>query len=87
MIDLQEAKQFINGVDSQVRTLELEKVKLDQQKEYAEKALTDNESKMKELGCTPETISTEIETMSTSATTLRTKIEGILNNTAGGSNE
>lgn len=87
MIDLKEAKQFIDGVDSQTRALELEKVKLDQQKEYAEKALADNEAKMKELGCTPETIATEIETMSTSATALRTKIEGILNNTSGGSNE
>lgn len=84
MLDLQEAKRFISGVDTKTRELELEKVKLEQQQEYAQEALTNNEAKIKELGCTPETLPTEIETMSASAQTLRTKIESILD---GSSNE
>jgi chromosome segregation ATPase len=83
MINIQEAKQFLNNVDTQTRNLEMEKVKLEQQQEYATKALADNETKIKELGCTPETLPTEIETMSTSATALRTKIESILEGNNG----
>lgn len=84
MLDLQEAKRFISGVDSKTRELELEKVKLEQQQEYAQKALSDNEAKIKELGCTPETLPTEMESMSASAQKIRTKIEAILD---GSSNE
>lgn len=77
-INLDEARAFISGVDQKIRNLELEKVKLEQQKEYTQKSLEENVKKMEEYGCTPETIDSEIEKLSQTALALRGKIETIL---------
>lgn len=80
-IDIEEAKTFIKNADKQSRDLELEKAKLEQQKEFAEKGKETNVKKMEKFGCTPETIESIKTDKESKAKELRTKIEGILNKT------
>ena len=78
-MNIQLEKKYIQEIENKVRALELEKVKLEQQKEYAEKAINDNLAKMQELGFTPDTIDAGIGTLSNSITVLKCKIDEILN--------
>lgn len=77
-LDLQAEKKYITSVEANVRNLELEKVKLDQQKEYAQNAINESLSKMEELGFTPETIDDGIEKVYGTIVTLKSKINKLL---------
>lgn len=78
-MNLQAEKKYIQDVEKRVRELELEKVKLEQQREYAEKSINDNLKKMEELGFTPETIDEGIEKLYNNIESLKSKINTILN--------
>lgn len=80
MININQEKAYIQNIDNRVRSLEMEKVRLEQQKEYTQKSIDENMLKMQELGFSPETIDAGIEQLSSSITTLKGKIESILNN-------
>lgn len=80
MININQEKAYIQSIDKKVRDLEMEKVRLEQQKEYTQKSIDENLAKMQELGFTPDTIDAGIEQLSSSITTLKGKIESILNN-------
>lgn len=78
-MNLQAEKEYIQNVEKQIRDLELEEVKLNQQKEYAEKAIEDNLKKITDLGFTPETIEQGIESLSSNIAELKSKINSVLN--------
>lgn len=86
MIDLNDARDFIKKVEERSRSLEVEKAKLEQQKEYTEKSLKENTKKMAELGCTPDNIDDEIKKLSSSAVTLRSRLETKLSGADKGDN-
>lgn len=75
-IDLE--KKYIQDIEKKVRNLEIEKVKLEQQKEYTEKAIQESLNKMKELGYTPETIGQGIQKLENNIAKLKSKINSIL---------
>lgn len=77
-LDLQAEKKYIQDIEANVRKLELEKVKLEQQKEYAQKAINESLNKMNELGFTPETIDDGIEKCHETITVLKSKINKLL---------
>lgn len=77
-MDLKLEKQYIEEIDKKVRNLELEKVKLEQQKLYTEKAIDETLTKMEELGYTPDTINDGIKEMESNITKLKSKINSIL---------
>lgn len=77
-MDLKLEKRYIEEIDKKVRNLELEKVKLEQQKIYTEKAIDETLAKMQELGFTPDTIDDGISTMESNILALKTKINTIL---------
>lgn len=77
-LDLQAEKKYITDIETNVRKLELEKVKLDQQKEYAQNAINESLNKMEELGFTPETIDEGIEKVYGTIVTLKSKINSLL---------
>ena len=77
-MDLKLEKKYIEEIDAKVRELELEKVRLEQQKIYAETAITETLNKMKELGYTPDTIGEGISKMESDIKTLKSKINSIL---------
>lgn len=77
-LDLQAEKKYITDIEADVRKLELEKVKLDQQKEYAQNAIDESLKKMDELGFTPETIDDGIEKIYGTIVTLKSKINKLL---------
>lgn len=77
-MDLKLEKKYIEDIDKKIRNLELEKVKLEQQKLYTENAINETLNKMKELGHTPETIDSGIKEMEGNITKLKTKINSIL---------
>ena len=85
-MDLNEAREFIAKTEQKSRELEVEKAKLEQQKEYTEKALKENEKAMKEYGCTPDTIENEINSLSETISSLRSKLEEKLAGVSEGGN-
>ena len=78
MLNLNAEKKYIEEIDNKVRSLELEKVRLEQHKLYTEKAIADSVAKMKELGYTPETINSGIEEIENNISILKSKINSIL---------
>ena len=72
-MDLKLEKKYIEEIDAKVRELELEKVRLEQQKIYAETAIAETLNKMKELGYTPDTIGEGISKMESDIKTLKSK--------------
>lgn len=77
-LDLQAEKKYIQGIEASIRNLELEKVKLEQQKEYAQNAIDESLKKMQELGFTPDTIDEGIDKCYETITVLKSKINKLL---------
>lgn len=77
-LDLQAEKKYIQGIEANIRNLELEKVKLEQQKEYAQNAIDESLKKMQELGFTPDTIDEGIDKCYETITILKSKINKLL---------
>lgn len=87
MVNIQQERAFISDIEKKVRNLELEKAKLEQQKEFAAKTLEENKAKIAELGYTPENIGEGINKISTTIEALKAKINSVfenVNNTTGG---
>lgn len=77
-LDLQSEKKYIQDIEANVRNLELEKVKLEQQREFAQKAMDESLKKMNELGFSPDTIDDGIDKCYDTITTLKSKINKLL---------
>lgn len=78
MIDIAKEREFIQEVDRKSRELELEKVKLEQNKKIIEEQLKQVVDKMEQLGCTPDTIDEKISEYETKIVSLKAKMQSIL---------
>lgn len=86
MINVNEGKQYIKNIEQRTRSLELEKAKLEQQREHSIKMMEETKQKITELGFTPETIDAGINKLSNDITVLRQKIDSVLTATGAGGN-
>lgn len=83
-MNIQAEKQFIQSVDKKVRELEIEKARLEQSRENAQKKINETLELMSQKGYTPDNISEGIAVLKEDVTKLKQKITAILNNTDGG---
>ena len=77
-MDLNKEKEYMKRIDSKIRNLELEKVRLEEKKENTRVVLVEIEKEMQELGITPANLDSTIDKLEKDVAILKEKIESAL---------
>ena len=77
-MNLEEAKKYVEDTNKKIRQLELDKAKTEERKKLNDAALENCINKMKEAGCTPETIQSVIDSKTQQLNVIKTKIDAVL---------